>query len=141
MSAKIKALIISTAKLSNQLDANAETLSKHANTMTYKAWNDFVAKTLGSEESYNIQPHESRKAPHLLTFDKDSAADQMLAKFRKLHKASLAQTSSGKQEPVAIPAPVTKQVKVLVKEVIASGMTRKQVDAMVSELRNSISFA
>lgn len=138
MSAKIKALIISTAKLSTQLDANAETLSKHANTMTYKAWNDLVAKTLS--EHYSVEAHESRKAPHLLTFDKDSAPEQMLAKFRKLHKASLAQTSSGKQEPVAIPAQVTKQVKVLVKEVIASGMTRKQFDAMVSELRNSIDF-
>lgn len=140
MSAKIKALIISTAKLSIQLDANAVTLSKHANTMSYKAWNDYVATILGSDEGYGIAPHESRKAPHLLTFEKDSAPEQMLSKFRKLHKDSQAVTSSGKQEPVAIPAPVTKQVKVLVKEVIASGMTRKQFDAMVSELRNSIDF-
>lgn len=141
MSAKIKALIISTAKLSIQLDTNAETLAKHANTMSLKAWNDYVANVLGSEEGYNIEPHKSRKAPHWLTFDKDSAPEQMLSKFRKLHKDAFKPTSSSKPEPVAIPAPVTKQVKALVKEVIASGMTRKQFDAMVAELRNSISFA
>lgn len=141
MSAKIKALIISTAKLAIQLDTNAETLAKHANTMSLKAWNDYVATVLGSDEGYDIKPHKSRKAPHWLTFDKDSAPEQMLSKFRKLHKDAFKPTSSVKAEPVAIPAPVTKQVKALVKEVIASGMTRKQFDAMVAELRNSISFA
>ena len=45
-----------------------------------------------------------------------------------------------KQEPVAIPAKVTKQVKTLVAEVIASGMTKAQFDAMVAELRASVSF-
>jgi len=48
--------------------------------------------------------------------------------------------SSAKHEPVALPAKVTKQVKVLVAEVIASGMTKAQFDAMVAELRASVSF-
>ena len=48
--------------------------------------------------------------------------------------------SSAKHEPVAVPAKVTKQVKVLVDEVIASGMTKAQFDAMVAELRASVSF-
>jgi hypothetical protein len=48
--------------------------------------------------------------------------------------------SSAKHEPVAVPAKVTKQVKVLVAEVIASGMTKAQFDAMVAELRASVSF-
>lgn len=138
MSAKIKALIISTAKLSTQLDANAVTLTKHANTMSLKAWNDYVAVVLG--EHYIAEPHKSRNAPHWLTFEKDSAPEQMLTKFRRLHKDAYKPTSSSKHEPVAIPASVTKQVKTLVKEVIASGMTRKQFDAMVSELRNSVDF-
>jgi hypothetical protein len=45
-----------------------------------------------------------------------------------------------KHEPVAIPAKVTKQVKSLVAEVIASGMTKAQFDAMVAEIRASVSF-
>ena len=138
MSAKIKALIISTAKLSTQLDANAVTLAKHANTMSLKAWRDYVAVVLG--EHYDVEPHKSRNAPHWLTFEKDSAPEQMLTKFHKLHKHADKPTSSSKHEPVAIPSAVTKQVKVLVKEIIASGMTRKQFDAMVSELRNSVDF-
>ena len=133
MSAKIKALIISTAKLSIQLDTNAETLTKHANTMSLKAWNDYVATVLGSEDGYSIEPHR-------LTFDKDSAPEQMLSKFRKLHKDAFKPTSSGNREPVAIPARVTKQVTVLIQEVVASGMTKKEFDAMVSTIRSSIEF-
>ena len=47
---------------------------------------------------------------------------------------------NSKHEPVAVPAAVTKQVKVLVKHVIESGMTKAQFDAMVAELRASVSF-
>lgn len=140
MSAKVKTVILSTVKLSTQLDANAVTLTKHANKMSLKAWNDYVAVILGSDEAYAVEPHKSRNAPHWLTFEKDSAPEQMLTKFRRLHKDAYKPTSSSKHEPVAIPASVTKQVKTLVKEVIASGMTRKQFDAMVSELRNSVDF-
>ena len=140
MSAKIKALIISTAKLSIQLDTNAETLTKHANTMSLKAWNDYVATVLGSEDGYSIEPHKSRNAPHWLTFDKDSAPEQMLCKFRKLHKDAMRPQSSSKHEPIAIPARVTKQVTVLIQEVVASGMTKKEFDAMVSTIRSSIEF-
>lgn len=140
MSAKIKALIISTAKLSIQLDANAVTLTKHANTMSLKAWNDYVANVLASDEAYNTEPHKSRNAPHWLTFDKDSAPEQMLSKFRKLHKDAMRPSSSSKHEPIAIPARVTKQVSVLISEVIATGMTKKEFDAMVSTIRSSIEF-
>ena len=45
-----------------------------------------------------------------------------------------------KTEPVAIPAKVTKQVKALIAEVIESGMTKAQFDAMVAEIRGSVSF-
>lgn len=140
MSAKIKALIISTAKISTQLDANAVTLTKHANTMSLKAWNDYVAVVLGGADAYAVEPHKSRNAPHWLTFDKDSAPEQMLSKFRKLHKDAFKPLSSAKHEPVAIPARVTKQVTVLIKEVVASGMTKKEFDAMVSTIRSSIEF-
>jgi hypothetical protein len=140
MSAKIKALIISTAKISTQLDANAVTLTKHANTMSLKAWNDYVAVVLGGADAYAVEPHKSRNAPHWLTFDKDSAPEQMLSKFRKLHKDAFKPTSSGNREPVAIPARVTKQVSVLISEVIATGMTKKEFDAMVSTIRSSIEF-
>lgn len=47
---------------------------------------------------------------------------------------------SSKHEPVTVPAAVTKQVKVLVKHVIDSGMTKAQFDAMVAELRASVTF-
>jgi hypothetical protein len=134
-----KSLILRSIKLDDELQANALTLSKFANTKSLKAWRDYVAVILA--EHYEVLPHQSRKAPHWLTFDKDTKAEQMLDKFHKLHKDASRQQSSGNTEPVAIPAPVTKQVKVLVKEVIASGMTRKQFDAMVAEIRSSVSFA
>ena len=47
MSAKVKTVILSTVKLSTQLDANAVTLTKHANKMSLKAWNDYVAVKIG----------------------------------------------------------------------------------------------
>jgi len=134
-----KSLILRSIKLDDELQANALTLSKFANTKSLKAWRDYVAVILA--EHYEVLPHQSRKAPHWLTFDKDTKAEQMLDKFHKLHKDASRPQSSGNAEPVAIPAPVTKQVKALVKEVIASGMTRKQFDAMVAELRSSVLFA
>jgi len=140
MSVSIKSLILSTTKLSTQLDANAVTLTKHANTMSLKAWNDYVAVVLGGADAYAVEPHKSRNAPHWLTFEKDSKAEQMLCKFRKLHKDAFKPTSSGNREPIAIPARVTKQVSVLISEVIATGMTKKEFDAMVSTIRSSIEF-
>jgi hypothetical protein len=140
MSDKTKALIIRSIKLDEELQANAVTLSKFANTKSLKAWRNYVAGIVQEHYDNEQEAYESRNAPHWLTFKKDTKQEQMLDKFHKLHKDATRVQSSGNAEPVAIPAQVTKQVKVLVREVVASGMTRKQFDAMVSELRSSIDF-
>jgi hypothetical protein len=73
----------------------------------------------------------------------DSAAPKYLNAKQALYRLLVdvcGDVEQAKQEPVAVPAKVTKQVKVLVAEVIASGMTKAQFDAMVAELRASVSF-
>lgn len=134
MSASIKSLIISTVNLSTQLDANAVTLTKHAKTMTLKAWRDYVAVILG--EHYKVKPHTSQ-VHKWLTFEKDTAPEQMLKKFHRLHPKADAQQSNAKHEPVVAPRKV---VDTCVKAVLASGMTRAEFNAFIAELKASISF-
>ena len=45
---------------------------------------------------------------------------------------------SGKREAVAVPTKVVKAVRA---EIIAAGLTKKQLDQLIKELRDSISFA
>ena len=137
MAITLKTLIINTIKIDAQLQHNAAELTALAKPMTLKAWRNEVATILGAH--YGVEPHESQKF-HWLTFEKDTAAEQMLKKFHRLHPKADAQQSHGKREPVAVPAAVTKQVKVLVKHVIDTGMTKAQFDAMVAELRAAVSF-
>ena len=134
MTTSIKALIISTVKMSTQLDANAVTLSKHAKSMSLKAWRDYVAVILG--EHYAVEPHTSQ-VHKWLTFEKDTAPEQMLKKFHRLHPKADAQKNSGKKEAVVAPRKV---VAVCVQAVLDSGMTRAEFNAFIAELKSSISF-
>jgi len=140
MSDKNKALIIRSIKLDEELQANAVTLSKFANTKSLKAWRNYVAVIVQEHYEHEQEAYESRNAPHWLTFKKDTKQEQMLDKFHKLHKDAARTQESGHREPIAIPARVTKQVSVLISEVIATGMTKREFDAMVSTIRSSIEF-
>jgi len=73
----------------------------------------------------------------------DSTAEKYRAAKQALYRLLVdvcGEEEHGKAEPVAIPAKVSKQVGVLIEEVIASGMTKAQFDAMVAEIRGSVSF-
>ena len=128
----LKALIINTVKLDSQLQRNGVELIKQAKGMSLKAWRNTVAETLG--EHYEVEPHTSQKFGWL-TFEKDTAAEQMLKKFFRLHPKSDAQQSSGKREPV-----VVAQAKVNAAIKIAQGMTKAEFNAWLKLVRDSVTF-
>ena len=82
MSVAIKNLVISIIKTGDSLQAQCLQLTALAKAMTYVAYRNEVATVIG--EFYGVEPHESRKGK-LLTFKKDTAAEQKLSKLIKLH--------------------------------------------------------
>ena len=130
----LKALIIETVQLDTKLQRNGASLTKHAAKMSLKAWRNEVATTLG--DHYKVEPHVSQKFGWL-TFEKDTAAEQMLKKFFRLHPKSDAQQGSAKREQVVAPAKV---VKACVSAVIESGMTKAEFNAFISALREAVTF-
>jgi hypothetical protein len=89
---------------------------------------------VAAHPKYNVKVVDGKLCP-------DSAKYETARKaLQRLVADVCGDVEQAKQEPVAIPAKVTKQVKSLVAEVIASGMTKAQFDAMVAELRASVSF-
>lgn len=134
MTSTLKTLVIDTIKLDTKLQRNAEELTKLAKGMTLKAWRNEVATILSAH--YKVEAHTSQKFGWL-TFEKDTAAEQMLKKFHKLHPKSDAKQSHGKRETVVAPAKV---VKACVDAVLASGMTRAEFAALIAELKASVTF-
>ena len=134
MTLSLKSLVIDTIKLDAKLQRNAEALTSLARPMSLKAWRNEVAGILGTH--YKVEPHVSQKFGWL-TFEKDTAAEQMLKKFFRLHPKADAQQTSAKREPVVAPAKV---VKTCVDAILASGMTRAEFNALIAELRQSVSF-
>ena len=134
MTTSLKTLVLNTIELDAKLQRNAEALTALAKPMTLKAWRNEVAGILGTH--YGVEPHVSQKFGWL-TFDKDTAAEQMLKKFFRLHPKSDAQQGSAKREQVVAPAKV---VKTCVEAVIASGMTKAEFNAFINALRESVTF-
>jgi hypothetical protein len=134
MTTSLKTLVLNTIKLDAQLQLNAKALITLAKPMSLKAWRNEVAGILG--EHYTVEPHVSQKFGWL-TFEKDTAAEQMLKKFFRLHPKSDAQQSSAKREPIVAPAKV---VKICVDAVLASGMTKAEFNALIAALRESVTF-
>jgi hypothetical protein len=89
---------------------------------------------VAAHPKYNVKVVDGKLCP-------DSAKYETARKaLQRLLNDVCGDAEHAKHEPVAIPAKVTKQVKSLVAEVIASGMTKAQFDAMVAEIRASVSF-
>ena len=135
----LQSLVISTLKAYTVVLANASELTKHAKSMTLKAWRNEVAVIIGKH--YGVEPHESQKS-HWLTFKKDTKAEQMLEKFFKLHPkwATLQAPNSNSRTEVAVPVAVQKKTKELIAVVVDAGMTKAQFDKMVAEIRASVQF-
>lgn len=134
MTTSLKTLVLNTIELDSKLQRSAADLTERAKRMTLKAWRNEVAGIIG--EHYKVEPHVSQKFDWL-TFEKDTAAEQMLKKFFRLHPKSDAQQSSNKREPVVAPAKV---VKACVNAVIESGMTKAEFNAFIIALRESVTF-
>jgi len=134
MTTSLKTLVLNTIELDSKLQRNATELTKLARPMTLKAWRNEVAGILGTH--YGVEPHTSQKFGWL-TFEKDTAAEQMLKKFFRLHPKSDAQQGSAKREPVVAPAKV---VKTCVDAVLASGMTKAEFNAFIVALREAVTF-
>lgn len=106
--ATFKDLVLSVCAYGDALQSVALALREKARTKIYADFNDEAAKIIG--EKYGVEPHASRKATNgrnLLTFEKDTAAEQRLSAIRKLH-ADYAK-SGGKQstkEEVEVPADI-----------------------------------
>lgn len=89
---------------------------------------------VAAHPKYNVKVIDGKLCP-------DSAKYETARKaLQRLVSDVCGVEGNSKHEPVAVPAAVTKQVKVLVKHVIDSGMTKAQFDAMVADLRASVSF-
>ena len=135
MTTTLKATILSTLKAMDTINANNEDLMNYALTLPLAEYRNEIAVILG--EHYEVQPHESQKFKWM-TFEKDTAAEQMLSKFHKLHPEASAKKSSPKKEPVTAPAKTYDAVE---KIILQSGMTRAEFNALIAQLKASVDFA
>lgn len=134
MAQSFKALVQLTCANADALQANVDALIVHARKMSYVDYRNQAAKAI--EGKYGVAPHESQVYKGQLTFAKDTPAEQKLSRICALHPKR--PTTSGKREVVAVPTKVVKAVRA---EIIAAGLTKKQLDQLIKELRDSISFA
>jgi hypothetical protein len=134
MAQSFKALVQLTCANADALQANVDALIVHAKKTPYVDYRNQAAKAIG--EHYGVKPHESQIHKGQLTFAKDTAAEQKLSRICSLHPKR--PMKSGKREAVAVPAKVVKTIRA---EIIAAGLTKKQLDQLIKEIRDSISFA
>ena len=101
--------------------------------MSYPDYRNETAKIVG--EKYGVEPHESRKGG-LLTFEKDTAAEQKHKALLKLHPGKPVQKT---EAPVIRPRVVSKAVATAAQAV--SGMTKAEFNEFMKALRDAVTFA
>ncbi len=79
------------------LQANVDTIAKYAGTVDYATFRNAAARVIG--QHYKVEPHEG-KATKLLTFEKDTAAEQKLSRICKLHPEKAGAGGSSSVDPV-----------------------------------------
>jgi hypothetical protein len=99
--------------------------------MSYPDYRNESAVIIGAQ--YGVEPHESRKGG-LLTFTKDTAAEQKHTAILKLHPGKPVQ----KSEVVIRTLVVSKAVATAVQAV--SGMSRAEFNEFMKALRDSVVF-
>lgn len=101
---QLKSLVLSMLGDGDSLQRGAIALTKLAAGMPYADFNNACAVIIG--EKYGVEPHESRKGG--LTFTKNSAEEQRLKRFRRLHpdmaKAFKTEGQHAEETEVEIPA-------------------------------------
>lgn len=111
----IQTLVLNILANGDKVQADATELAKIAATMPFAKFNDTVAVIVGTK--YTVVPHKSRKGG-LLTFAKDSAAEQRFKRLIKLHPnypTTKPAARNAKTEPVKVPAHVLALAKQLAK--------------------------
>lgn len=135
MTHSLKATVIATVNAYAVIDTNNQDLMNYALMMPLVEYRNEIAEILG--EHYGVKPKVSQKTGWL-TFDKDTAAEQMLKKFHKLHPDSTAAKSSPKKETITAPVAVYEQVEGII---LQSGMSRAEFNALIAQLKASVDFA
>jgi len=129
--ATFKSLVLSVCAHGDALQAAALALKARARTMSYPDYRNESAVIIGAQ--YGVEPHESRKGG-LLTFTKDTAAEQRHTAILKLHPGKPVQ----KSEVVIRERVVSKAVATAAQAV--SGMSRAEFNEFMKALRDSVVF-
>jgi hypothetical protein len=136
MSLKFNTLVHSIITAGDALQTQCKSLTALAKAMPFAQYRNELAQAVGA--FYKTEPHESRKGK-LLTFAKESAAEQKLSVLVKLHPdwRNTGGVSNAKREPIVAPASLVSNVT---KEIIEAGLTKMQFNALIHALREAIVF-
>lgn len=134
----LETLVLEAIDLYKRSISNRDALVELAKQFKLADWRDFVAAILARE--YGVEVKQSQKFGWA-TFDKDTAAEQLLSRIFKLHpeqaKFAAKHTTQAKKESVKAPRKTYAAVEALILE---SGMSKAEFAALIAELKASISF-
>lgn len=134
----LETLVLAAIDIQRKRVQNHAALAELAKQFKLADWRDFVAAILARE--YGVEVKISQKFGWA-TFDKDTAAEQMLSSIFKLHpeqsKFAAKHTTQAKKESVKAPRKTYNAVEALILE---SGMTQAEFTALLAELKASIGF-
>ena len=119
-----RSLVLDTLATGDAFQNALTALRERAKTMSFTNFNNQAAEVIG--ERLGVAPHVSRKGENVLTFKKDSAAEQRLSRIRKLHP-EFSGKKSNKAETPAVPKAVAKAFE---RHVLSLGLTKAQLRAM-----------
>ena len=134
----LETLVLEAIDLQRKQVRNREALAELSKQFKLADWRDFVAAILARE--YGVEVKQSQKFGWA-TFDKDTAAEQMLSLIFKMHpdqaKFAAKHSTQAKKESVKAPRKTYDAVETLILE---SGMTQAEFNALIAELKASIAF-
>lgn len=139
MNQKFKRAVLAWDVARDGAEAASKALAAIAATMSYVDYVNAAARVIG--ERRGVEPYASRKATegvNLLTFEKDSAAYQALKAASKLHPSK--PQNKAEEEPVVREALVKKTAKAVIAAMIAAGLTKHEVTALLKTVREGITF-
>ena len=139
MNQKFKRAVLTWDVARDGAEAASKALAAIAATMSYADYVNAAAVVIG--ERRGVEPYASRKATegvNLLTFEKDSAAYQALKAAAKLHPSKPEHKAA--EEPVVRDALVKKTAKAVIAAMIAAGLTKPEVTALLKAVREGITF-
>lgn len=134
----LETLVLAAIDLYRKQVSNRDALIELSKQFKLADWRDFVAAILARE--YGVEVKISQKFGWA-TFDKDTAAEQLLSRIFKLHpeqaKFAAKHTTQAKKETVKAPRKTYTAVESLI---LDSGMTQAEFNALIAELKASIAF-